>query len=150
MNQLACRIGRVIPKSFIRNVRTVSSLAVKQEPTFAGVARRRIVGQLAGPAARNGVTLEARTLSQFAIGSRSFCSKRDPEEDESTLDPEPVPFTNQLPATVAIPEVWPHLPVIAAKRNPVFPRFMKILEVFFWDRGMGLSEELIWINFFLR
>ncbi|XP_039434416.1 lon protease homolog, mitochondrial isoform X2 [Culex pipiens pallens] len=129
MNQLACRIGRVIPKSFIRNVRTVSSLAVKQEPTFAGVARRRIVGQLAGPAARNGVTLEARTLSQFAIGSRSFCSKRDPEEDESTLDPEPVPFTNQLPATVAIPEVWPHLPVIAAKRNPVFPRFMKILEV---------------------
>ncbi|XP_038110796.1 lon protease homolog, mitochondrial isoform X2 [Culex quinquefasciatus] len=129
MNQLACRIGRVIPKSFIRNVRTVSSLTVKQEPTFAGVARRRIVGQLAGPAARNGVTLEARTLSQFAIGSRSFCSKRDPEEDESTLDPEPVPFTNQLPATVAIPEVWPHLPVIAAKRNPVFPRFMKILEV---------------------
>lgn len=89
-------------------------------------------------------------MSQFAIGSRSFCSKRDPEEDESTLDPEPVPFTNQLPATVAIPEVWPHLPVIAAKRNPVFPRFMKILEVFFWDRGMGLSEELIWINFFLR
>lgn len=75
------------------------------------------------------MTLEARTLSQFAIGSRSFCSKRDPEEDESTLDPEPVPFTNQLPATVAIPEVWPHLPVIAAKRNPVFPRFMKILEV---------------------
>uniref|UniRef100_A0A8D8A380 Lon protease homolog, mitochondrial n=2 Tax=Culex pipiens TaxID=7175 RepID=A0A8D8A380_CULPI len=129
MNQLACRVSRVIPKSFIRNVRTVSSLAVKQEPTFAGVARRRIVGQLAGPAARNGVTLEARTLSQFAIGSRSFCSKRDPEEDESTLDPEPVPFTNQLPATVAIPEVWPHLPVIAAKRNPVFPRFMKILEV---------------------
>uniref|UniRef100_A0A8D8A4U7 Lon protease homolog, mitochondrial n=1 Tax=Culex pipiens TaxID=7175 RepID=A0A8D8A4U7_CULPI len=129
MNQLACRVSRVIPKSFIRNVRTVSSLAVKQEPSFAGVARRRIVGQLAGPAARNGVTLEARTLSQFAIGSRSFCSKRDPEEDESTLDPEPVPFTNQLPATVAIPEVWPHLPVIAAKRNPVFPRFMKILEV---------------------
>lgn len=45
------------------------------------------------------------------------------------MEPEPVSFTNQLPATVAIPEVWPHLPVIAAKRNPVFPRFMKILEV---------------------
>lgn len=45
------------------------------------------------------------------------------------MEPEPVSFSNQLPATVAIPEVWPHLPVIAAKRNPVFPRFMKILEV---------------------
>uniref|UniRef100_A0A1Q3FWQ0 Lon protease homolog, mitochondrial n=1 Tax=Culex tarsalis TaxID=7177 RepID=A0A1Q3FWQ0_CULTA len=131
MNQLACGIGRVIPKSFLRNVRTVSSLAVKQEPTFAGIVRRRVAGQFAGPSTRNyAATLEARTLSQFVTGRRSFCSKRDPEEDEGgVLEPEPVSFTNQLPATVAIPEVWPHLPVIAAKRNPVFPRFMKILEV---------------------
>lgn len=34
-----------------------------------------------------------------------------------------------LPATVAIPEVWPHLPCVATSRNPLFPRFMKILEV---------------------
>lgn len=37
--------------------------------------------------------------------------------------------STHLPATVAIPEVWPHLPLIATRRNPVFPRFMKILEV---------------------
>lgn len=37
--------------------------------------------------------------------------------------------STHLPATVAIPEVWPHLPVIATRRNPVFPRFMKIVEV---------------------
>lgn len=34
-----------------------------------------------------------------------------------------------LPATVAIPEVWPYLPCVATSRNPLFPRFMKILEV---------------------
>lgn len=129
MNQLACGVSRVIPRSFIRNVRTVSSLAVKQEPVFVGIVRRRIVGQLAGPLTRNYASLEARTLSQFVTSRRTFCNKRDPEEDEGGLEPEPVSFTNQLPATVAIPEVWPHLPVIAAKRNPVFPRFMKILEV---------------------
>lgn len=110
-------------------MRTVSSLAVKQEPVFVGTVRRRIVGQLAGPLTRNYASLEARTLSQFVTSRRTFCNKRDPEEDEGGLEPEPVSFTNQLPATVAIPEVWPHLPVIAAKRNPVFPRFMKILEV---------------------
>lgn len=38
-------------------------------------------------------------------------------------------YQDQLPATVSVPEVWPHLPVIATKGNPVFPRFMKILEV---------------------
>lgn len=130
MNQLACGVSRVIPKSLIRNVITVSNLAVKQKPTFSGIFRRRIVSQFSGPLSRNyAATLEARTLSQLVTSRRNFCSKRDPEEDEDTLEPEPVSFTNQLPATVAIPEVWPHLPVIAAKRNPVFPRFMKILEV---------------------
>lgn len=67
--------------------------------------------------------------SVTVLSSRTFCSKRDPDEDEAGTDPEPVQFSSQLPATVAIPEVWPHLPVIATKRNPVFPRFMKILEV---------------------
>uniref|UniRef100_A0A182NDM9 Lon protease homolog, mitochondrial n=1 Tax=Anopheles dirus TaxID=7168 RepID=A0A182NDM9_9DIPT len=61
---------------------------------------------------------------------RNLCSKKDPSSDDPIEPPvENVNFNNQLPATVAIPEVWPHLPVIATKRNPVFPRFMKILEV---------------------
>jgi Lon-like ATP-dependent protease len=34
-----------------------------------------------------------------------------------------------LPATVIVPEVWPHVPVIAINRNPVFPRFIKLLEL---------------------
>lgn len=39
-------------------------------------------------------------------------------------------FNSQLPATVAVPEVWPHVPVIAISRNIVFPRFIKLIEVF--------------------
>lgn len=34
-----------------------------------------------------------------------------------------------LPATMMVPEIWPTVPVIAITRNPVFPRFIKILEV---------------------
>ncbi|KAF2901371.1 hypothetical protein ILUMI_04810 [Ignelater luminosus] len=35
----------------------------------------------------------------------------------------------QLPATVVVPEVWPHVPVIAVSRNIVFPRFIKLIEL---------------------
>lgn len=31
-------------------------------------------------------------------------------------------------APMTIPDVFPHLPLIAVTRNPVFPRFIKIIE----------------------
>lgn len=61
--------------------------------------------------------------------SRSFCSDRGKNNDEISQEDGTPEVDNNLPATVAIPEVWPHLPLLATKRNPVFPRFMKILEV---------------------
>lgn len=69
--------------------------------------------------------------------TRSYCSsinsKRNDDDDppEGPDAPNGVEYGNdhQLPATVAVPEVWPHLPLLATRRNPVFPRFMKILEV---------------------
>lgn len=30
---------------------------------------------------------------------------------------------------MTVPEHWPNLPVIAINRNPVFPRFIKIIEI---------------------
>lgn len=39
------------------------------------------------------------------------------------------PVMHNLPATMAVPEVWPNVPVIAINRNPVFPRFIKIIEI---------------------
>lgn len=67
-----------------------------------------------------------------SIGSTRLFStnnKNDPpEEDPEPKDETPL-FSSQLPATVAVPEVWPQVPVIAINRNPVFPRFIKLIEV---------------------
>lgn len=63
---------------------------------------------------------------------RLMCSSHSDKPDDAPAAP---PDNNDysphshLPATVAVPDVWPHLPVIATRRNPVFPRFMKIIEV---------------------
>ncbi|XP_023944106.2 lon protease homolog, mitochondrial isoform X1 [Bicyclus anynana] len=65
--------------------------------------------------------------------SRLFSTgnKNDPEEEDPPVDvkDETPLFSSQLPATVAVPEVWPQVPVIAINRNPVFPRFIKLIEI---------------------
>ncbi|CAG9098883.1 unnamed protein product [Plutella xylostella] len=64
-------------------------------------------------------------------GARAYstANKSDPpEEDPEAADETPL-FSSQLPATVAVPEVWPQVPVIAINRNPVFPRFIKLIEI---------------------
>lgn len=55
--------------------------------------------------------------------SNSDDQSRPPPEEENYNSPA------QLPATVVVPEVWPHVPVIAVNRNIVFPRFIKLIEV---------------------
>lgn len=42
---------------------------------------------------------------------------------------QPGDYAASLPATVVVPEVWPYVPVIAINRNPVFPRFIKLIEI---------------------
>ncbi|XP_076301620.1 lon protease homolog, mitochondrial isoform X2 [Lasioglossum baleicum] len=65
------------------------------------------------------------------ISIRSFATKkyndRDPPSTENDGDNADDPAS--LPATVVVPEVWPHVPVIAINRNPVFPRFIKLIEL---------------------
>ena len=39
------------------------------------------------------------------------------------------PVLTHLPAAMTVPEIWPQVPVIAIARHPVFPRFIKIIEV---------------------
>ncbi|XP_065081617.1 lon protease homolog, mitochondrial isoform X2 [Ochlerotatus camptorhynchus] len=136
MNQLVCRFSRPASNFLVRHVNEYSSATVRSFNSNAtGVVRRSegaLVNHVRGMLMRNhwsNVPMRNALYSVQVLSSRAFCSKRDPDEDEPGIDPEPVPFSSQLPATVAIPEVWPHLPVIATKRNPVFPRFMKILEV---------------------
>lgn len=136
MNQLRSRISWPAANYLIRHVNVHSSATVRSFGSKAIDVARRSEGSLAnrvrGMLTRNywnNVPMRNSLYSVHILSSRAFCSKRDPDDEESEIDPEPVSFSNQLPATVAIPEVWPHLPVIATKRNPVFPRFMKILEV---------------------
>ncbi|XP_055383552.1 lon protease homolog, mitochondrial isoform X2 [Condylostylus longicornis] len=57
---------------------------------------------------------------------RAFSTKKEPDDEQPINEGE---NQGQVPATVAIPEVWPHLPLVAIRRTPVFPRFMKIIEV---------------------
>merc|ERR1719232_2321517 len=47
-----------------------------------------------------------------------------PVGDESTGGPAPI-----VPSTVTVPEDWPVLPIVAVNRHPVFPKFIKIVEV---------------------
>lgn len=69
---------------------------------------------------------ESRSLS----GYRYFSAKQGEGSDaEHPPPPEDDGYNPQVPATVAVPDVWPHVPVIAISRSVVFPRFIKLIEV---------------------
>ena len=34
-----------------------------------------------------------------------------------------------VPSTVTVPDEWPMVPIVAVNRHPVFPKFIKIVEV---------------------
>lgn len=53
------------------------------------------------------------------------------EEEEEELDLVPHPFSrrNGSLAEVTVPEDFPEVPVLALSRQPLFPKFVKILEV---------------------
>ncbi|XP_017773032.1 PREDICTED: lon protease homolog, mitochondrial isoform X2 [Nicrophorus vespilloides] len=72
-------------------------------------------------------------LNRSAIAGCRFFNTKSPDDhdDDPHIPPPPVEnnYGTQLPAPVAVPEVWPHLPVIAISRNIVFPRFIKLIEI---------------------
>ncbi|CAG9818226.1 unnamed protein product [Phaedon cochleariae] len=77
-----------------------------------------------------------RILPKKLINSRSISSARyyatkstDGSDDDIHPPTGEESFSPQLPATVAVPEVWPHVPVIAINKNIVFPRFIKLIEL---------------------
>ncbi|GJQ81602.1 hypothetical protein Trydic_g9977 [Trypoxylus dichotomus] len=63
------------------------------------------------------------------LGSKCFSTKSSDDEAPQPPHQEEPNFNSQLPATMAVPEVWPHVPVIAISRNIVFPRFLKLIEI---------------------
>ncbi|KAI4458075.1 lon protease [Holotrichia oblita] len=78
---------------------------------------------------RNKKSLWEKDFVRSSFGCRYYSAKNAEDETAQPPLPEETNFNSQLPATVAVPEVWPHVPVIAINRNIVFPRFLKLIEV---------------------
>lgn len=112
-------VQRVISTCVLSN----QSRLIKRDPPSSGVLSKDLM------------------LVPLATSSvRNFCTQRPGDGDESPyLDSETsdlsdtsaldFPVTHSLPATMVVPEEWPHVPLIAINRTPVFPRFIKLLEV---------------------
>ncbi|KAG7196808.1 hypothetical protein KM043_016921 [Ampulex compressa] len=72
------------------------------------------------------VTIRAVSVVPF----RSYAKKPFDKDNSNEIEGgHTVDYPTSLPATVVVPEVWPHIPVIAINRNPVFPRFIKLIEL---------------------
>eukprot|EP00092_Neocalanus_flemingeri_P005684 GFUD01006123.1.p2 GENE.GFUD01006123.1~~GFUD01006123.1.p2 ORF type:complete len:916 (+),score=274.37 GFUD01006123.1:51-2798(+) len=61
-----------------------------------------------------------------SIASPKYFSSN-PNDDEPLYDPED--GGPSVPSTVTVPDEWPVVPIIAVNRHPVFPKFIKIIEV---------------------
>ncbi|KAH8042519.1 hypothetical protein HPB51_023847 [Rhipicephalus microplus] len=72
----------------------------------------------------------------FTNSARLYCDQQKPDElpeddppkDEGSV----IHYPNQGVGAVTaltVPDIWPQVPVIAVSRNPVFPRFIKMVEV---------------------
>ncbi|XP_065352097.1 lon protease homolog, mitochondrial isoform X1 [Cloeon dipterum] len=122
------RVGASVTTALCRNLapRPLSSLTNNcrfyQVSTL--VARSRLNNELLQPAS---FILSRKFSSEKPSGGESAGA---PEEaEEAGVEDEDYPSHHSLPTTVTVPEVWPHVPVIAISRNPVFPRFIKMIEI---------------------
>lgn len=79
------------------------------------------------------------SADEFSSSSSSLPSDGGEGEDGGSDDGSPVPDVTvggDLPPSMValspmtVPEVWPRVPVIAVRRHPLFPRFIKMIEVF--------------------
>jgi len=116
-------LARPLPNHFLTSIRSLSSI----RPTFSNLS-------LATPAAKPRPFL--CTLPQLKYVAPSIINPKyfstNPTEDEPIFDPED--GMTSVPSTVTVPDVWPVVPIVAVNRHPVFPKFIKIIEVN--DRSM--------------
>lgn len=70
-----------------------------------------------------------RTYSSASGGGDD--EEEEEEEEPGALGIELLPAHNKIHAIapVTIPDNFPEVPILAIARNPIFPRFVKILEV---------------------
>nr|XP_034195824.1 lon protease homolog, mitochondrial [Osmia lignaria] len=110
-------------RSYSRNHRVDhDELSVYLRPQF----RRIKIIESHGMFARN---IHSRRQNAAVIPVRFFATKRSDKDATNGNNEDYLSDPPSLPATVVVPEVWPHVPVIAINRNPVFPRFIKLIEL---------------------
>ncbi|XP_054286467.1 lon protease homolog, mitochondrial-like isoform X1 [Macrosteles quadrilineatus] len=71
----------------------------------------------------------SRHIRSFSQKSSSNDDDDDPKSPDDGSASEDYIVHQALPATVVVPEVWPHVPLIAVNRNPLFPRFIKLIDI---------------------
>lgn len=115
---------RTVLRSFSRDHRLPEAEPCR--PTFPRIESTPL-GENYGILGRNA---RMRRKPQYVVCARTFATKKSGNEPpgEDDIDP-PEDYTASLPATVVVPEVWPNVPLIAINRNPVFPRFIKLIEL---------------------
>nr|KAF7423729.1 hypothetical protein H0235_009012 [Vespula pensylvanica] len=103
---------------------TYNTLPVYIKPQFP---RTELSNQKLGILSRN---IRNHRQCAAVTSIKLFSTKKSDRDPPNDNDPEQSEdYSATLPATVVVPEVWPHVPVIAISRNPVFPRFIKLIEL---------------------
>lgn len=108
--------------------RTIVNLAVHNK-----FRRQSSLSHSLNPAAVNLRLFKSTRFQESVFAAvRNFCS-----DSKTEPDPEAAPYEDakiqdkpeSALSTLQVPEHWPQLPVIAINRNPVFPKFIKIIEI---------------------
>ena len=137
------------------DVRRVSSACNALRQIVVKNERHRYIGIVSTVKAYRYIPVHTRPRWGYVTASRRFFSTNrlgndGSGDDEGTQHRQGTGRENSdeysthhsLPATVVVPEVWPHLPLIAVGRNPVFPRFIKLIEVSGTLRSGCIGAEL--------
>ncbi|KTG33177.1 hypothetical protein cypCar_00009012 [Cyprinus carpio] len=128
-------LNALFPRSPLRSLRSYSSV-----PSGASSRSARSAASVLTDRLRSRVTARTPRAASGAFlreqggGSPERTERRQrglrPEDEESGGDEGPyVPPQMTALAPMLVPEVFPNVPLVAVNRNPVFPRFIKIIEV---------------------
>lgn len=88
-----------------------------------------------------------RSIRSFSQKSSSNNDDDSKNSDDNVTNGEDYVVHQALPATVVVPDVWPHVPLIAVNRNPLFPRFIKLIDVSKAEKNLlfTFKPRLSWI-----
>lgn len=129
-------VRRYAPKALLlqytkpKNVRSFSNLTSKSAsvgPIRANIERTAFLRKIEGSSFHG--TFIFRDFSRRFSGRHDDQDDNDDYDDNSSDDEYDNLTDTKLPTTFNIPDIWPRVPVIACKRSPIFPKFMKLFEV---------------------